>query len=728
MILRGAAAEAREPAGRAQFTGEVFPQEMADVAARREALHRAGLADSPGPTLAHSPTVANGLVGLALSGGGMRSASFNLGVLQALHERGVLSRVDYLSTVSGGGWIGSCWSALTREPGAGFPFDPAHDDVLNHIRDRSALLIPSGLLGGAGTAARFLRGIAVGGVLLMPVLALLARLSSLPVMWLLRLQTRTHGKEIGQPQITWFLEYARWAALLVIGWLGVTTLVSSVIPSGHRALRFISRSYPPVMLLALAFAFVELQPYVVLRWNSLLLSWPSIMSRFVSLPTFAAIGVLAIAWPIVRRVLPGARTALLGAAMIVSVALPYLLYLHLTTYFVRAEVFGDADALAVVRHPLGYTLLAIIYLLADVNVFSMHGYFREQLVRTFVVRRADGAVRPADGLKLSELASPGSTAPVHLINATVNLLASDDKSLRGRGGEVFVFSRRFVGSMRTGYCDTRTCEAIVPGMTLATAAAVSASAVSPNMALMTIRPLVLLMTFLNLRLGYWLPNPRRLRAWGVRREASLWGRIVSRLRWVPRVECYLRELASAMKEGSPWVFLSDGGHLENTGAYELLRRRCKYLIVSDAEEDPRLEFGGLAALLRYARLDLGVEIELDLSALRPDRKGRSRRHAARGIIRYPATAEAPAETGHLLYLKSSLSGDEDELVRQYRAMNPDFPHESTADQRFDEAQFEAYRALGHHLASGATEGRFEAIFEEPEPEARPSWSRLSRQA
>jgi len=728
MVVRGTPAGARDPVGRAQFAGEVFPQEMADVAARREALHREGLVQSPGPSLSPSPTVANGLVGLALSGGGMRSASFNLGVLQALHHVGALSRVDYLSTVSGGGWIGSCWSALTREPGAGFPFDPARDDVLNHIRDRSSLLIPSGLVGGAGTAARFLRGIAVGAVLLMPVLAVLARLSSLPVMWLLRMQTRVHGKDIGQPQLTWFLEYARWAALLAIGWLGLTTLLSSLIPSGHRALRFITRTYPPLVLIVVGFVFVELQPYVVLRWNSFLLSWPSQASRVLSLPALAAVGALALAWPVVRRVLPAARAALLGAAMMASVALPYLMYLHLTTYFVRAEVFGDADALAVVRHPLGYVLAGLIYLLADVNAFSMHGYFREQLVRTFVVRRADGAVRPDDPLKLSELAAPGSTAPVHLINATVNLLASDDKSLRGRGGEVFVFSRRYVGSMRTGYCDTRTCEAIVPGMTLATAAAVSASAVSPNMALMTIRPLVLLMTFLNLRLGYWLPNPQRLRAWGVRRATSAWGRLASRLRWVPRVECYLRELASAMSEGAPWVFLSDGGHLENTGAYELLRRRCRYLIISDAEEDPRLEFGGLAALLRYARLDLGVEVDLDLSALRPDRKGRSRRHAARGTIRYPATADAPAETGQLLYLKSSLTGDEDEIVVQYRAMNPDFPHESTADQRFDEAQFEAYRALGYHLASGAAAGSFEAMFEEPEPEARPSRERSSRRA
>src|SRR5262245_23346080 len=61
-----------------------------------------------------------GYFALALSGGGIRSATFNLGVLQALAERKLLTRLDYLSTVSGGGYIGSWFSALverTRKAG-----------------------------------------------------------------------------------------------------------------------------------------------------------------------------------------------------------------------------------------------------------------------------------------------------------------------------------------------------------------------------------------------------------------------------------------------------------------------------------------------------------------------------------------------------------------------------------------------------------------------------------
>jgi hypothetical protein len=165
--------------------------------------------------------------------------------------------------------------------------------------------------------------------------------------------------------------------------------------------------------------------------------------------------------------------------------------------------------------------------------------------------------------------------------------------------------------------------------------------------------------------------------------------------------------------------LTDGGHLENTGAYELLRRRCKVIIASDAEEDRFVRFGGLAALVRYARLDLHTRVDLDLGDLRRAASDLSRRHAALGTITYPALADGtPAEYGYFLYLKSSITGDEDELIREYRPRFGDFPHQSTANQLFDEDQFEAYRALGEH----AMEGLFTRDFEvDPRVGATGQW-------
>jgi len=124
-----------------------------------------------------------------------------------------------------------------------------------------------------------------------------------------------------------------------------------------------------------------------------------------------------------------------------------------------------------------------------------------------------------------------------------------------------------------------------------------------------------------------------------------------------------------------------------------VRRKCRIIIVCDAEADPGMAFQGLADAIRFARMDLGAIIDIDISAIRPDPEtGQSRAHAAVGRINYGG-----GETGYLFYIKSSLSGDENVYITKYRAADPTFPHQTTADQFFDEEQFEAYRALGHHV-------------------------------
>ena len=124
-----------------------------------------------------------------------------------------------------------------------------------------------------------------------------------------------------------------------------------------------------------------------------------------------------------------------------------------------------------------------------------------------------------------------------------------------------------------------------------------------------------------------------------------------------------------------------------------------------ADGSPVLEGTDVAAgrprsalpLLRIARIDLGIEIDLHLDALRLGVGGCSHEHVAIGRITYPGDPEP----GFLLYLKSSVTGDEDEVVAEYRNRNDSFPHESTADQFFNEGQFEAYRSLGEHVGQCA---------------------------
>jgi hypothetical protein len=148
-----------------------------------------------------------------------------------------------------------------------------------------------------------------------------------------------------------------------------------------------------------------------------------------------------------------------------------------------------------------------------------------------------------------------------------------------------------------------------------------------------------------------------------------------------------------MSEKNTDINVSDGGHIENLGIYELLRRRCKFVIAIDGEADPNRAFGGLLKLTQLAKIDLGVTIEPDLTDLQTDLQGLGRSHFALFQIKY-----AENQYGFLLYIKSSLTGNESEFLKKYRLENPSFPHQSTAQQLFSETQFEAYRALGEHIA------------------------------
>jgi hypothetical protein len=166
--------------------------------------------------------------------------------------------------------------------------------------------------------------------------------------------------------------------------------------------------------------------------------------------------------------------------------------------------------------------------------------------------------------------------------------------------------------------------------------------------------------------------------------------------WRVRPRALLLEMMMRLDETRRWVNLSDGGHIENLATIELLRRRCRVIVIGDGEADPEMHFHGLATLIRTARLDLGVQIDIDLAKLRLNPERWSAAHIAVGRIEYPG-----GELGYLVYLKASCTGDEDEAIGEYRHRNPSFPHESTADQFFNEGQFEAYRSLGQHIGESA---------------------------
>jgi len=199
-------------------------------------------------------------------------------------------------------------------------------------------------------------------------------------------------------------------------------------------------------------------------------------------------------------------------------------------------------------------------------------------------------------------------------------------------------------------------------------------------------PLVaFLLTMFNVRLGWWFPNPRRW-AWNAKRlRFSLY---------------YLtRELLGTADEDRLFLNVSDGGHFENLGVYELVRRRCKVIIASDAECDECLEFAGLGNMIRICETDFGATIDIDLTSIRQQKDGRSLAHCAVGKIKYNN-----GSLGYLIYLKATISGDEQVGIAQYRAAHASFPHESTSDQFFTEDQFESYRKLGLHVVQHSFRG------------------------
>jgi hypothetical protein len=192
-------------------------------------------------------------------------------------------------------------------------------------------------------------------------------------------------------------------------------------------------------------------------------------------------------------------------------------------------------------------------------------------------------------------------------------------------------------------------------------------------------------------------------------------------RWVPRPPRgswhYFNELLGQTDDTSSYVHLSDGGHFENTGAYELIRRRCRYVVVVDAAEDPTDASENLANLVEKVRTDFGIPIEINTTPLRKDANGLSTWHCAVGAIQYD-DVDGSGVIGTLLFIRSSLTGDEDADIRNYAINNPIFPHHSTADQFFDETQFECYRALGYHIGM--------SVFQEAVDEALRDVSRTKR--
>jgi hypothetical protein len=698
------------------------------------------------------------LVGLALSGGGIRSATFSLGIMQAFASRGLLKRIDYLSTVSGGGYIGSAISWLTSgkasrgtaEQGGGedgkvrfgldnrnFPFgtdspDPAEQRnassaqqrMLKYLRQHGYYLAPGAGINLISLIAVVLRGIVLNLLVWLPlfVLFFLFGLWGSERLWNHGLHSMPVLKQVFSadidvlqstviqerlPELLGF-ELFLWFGAVILGLLVLGTVGYSVLSWFRRGASDTTRQ----------------AWYALRRWSehtsAILLPVMVATLLIGSLPIVAALlhgwldaaGTLAVVTGIVvafRHFLKSC-TSDSPVPLGVSVSLGAGLFLYgivLVSFQVAFFVFpfGIDRALALA---LLIGLPAVTGWMVDLNYVSIHRYYRDRLMETFMpdipdaLKNKTGAALGADGATLQEVCDTADPrAPYHIVNTNLVLVNSEIATYKNRGGDNFILTPLYCGSNATGWSPTP--QFMGGKMTLATAVAISGAAVNPNTGVggagLTRNPfLSLVMSLLNLRLGYWAAHPDQTRSPfhcpnHFRPGAYAFGSSLG-----------FRSLG--FNEHRTFLQLSDGGHFENTGVYELVRRRMKLIIVCDGGADPDFSFSDFQTTVRRTEDDFGARIKvvegatpdqivpvIGEKAVYPKGAGFAQQGHMVACITY-----ADGSSGTLIYLKTTLLKDVSFKVKGYAAQDPDFPDQSTADQFFDEVQFEAYRELGYSIA------------------------------
>jgi len=751
-----------------------------------------------------------GLVGLALSGGGVRSATFNLGLLQSLAKNKVLQYCDYLSTVSGGGYIGSCLSSLLADnkeystKKEAFPFRETDNKTLGERPEVNHLRATKNYLGVSRSLFNMenwhITESIVSGALLMSAIPL-----ALFFLIFLILYFIPFFDESFLPNILWYEFALGLVMLLVLVFIGtiliryiVTRMSSKVTHERYIPLKqgppwativsmLIMASLIVGMTYWLAWTYVGMYPiFVYILLVSLLIILVGFLSTskkkfqqtLIRTTTFIALTVFVcslFSWllsfgyayerlkqfeslidqiedmeqkPIQSEYLKenlfllklkyhsdmsdlktnkewwinwfqaeildeeiektrekaneAAKKAVNEALFLLTVkqliqsdGLTKVMKKFEDNTFELHEIRQLIDeydkkqiktlfyAMKAVSKktlsiklafaiPIGIAIiiLLVIGMLLNINRNSLHYFYRDRLSKTYMIKWAQKRIEPNPSVLLTDI-HQCCNGPYHLINTTLNVPDSKNPLISGRGTDFFIFSKCYCGAESTGY---RCTDFYNQGQTrLATAMALSGAAISPERGANPF--MTVLMTWLNFRLNLWMPNPNR------KRPPEIFF-------WLPY---RYKELFRKGTENDALLNLSDGGHHENLGIYPLLKRRCRVIIASDAGADPKFQMDDLANLQRKARIDLGINIDINLKDLRPDPNNNNytQVHFVKGTIQYPDD-----EPGTLFYIKSTLTGDEPEDLLAYKRIYASFPDETTADQFFDENQFESYRKLG----------------------------------
>jgi hypothetical protein len=689
-------------------------------------------------------------LGIALSGGGIRSAAFNLGALQALQERRVLEHADYLAAVSGGNYIASALAisgAYSRpEVDNGKPAWAHGSAEERYLRQHTNYLAP-----GAIGRVWFGLNIVYGFVLNYLPFLLCAFVAGRVTGWLLHDALRLRLADLRLDGLT-----APSSGMLT-GLLGIAaaSVVVAVVLVGLR--RFMDCRTTPadygkskseglaLMMVRLAAALVGIGLVVPLLAGGYGSVSTVLLSTVFGEPaeTFETTRgrvAVAIIWLLGSLVLAAAalvlsrrlraRRLMLVLASLASAGLLLVPLLSALEYSARHGLTSATDVL-----PVAGALLIVVFMAIVVHNrrYSLHHFYRERLNSAFALERTRSQGRVTaepigydEQLFFSEIGKPavdGRRLPKLIVCCSVNL--TSDEVPVGRFAESFTFEHDTSGGPLFGYHDTTRFEepGLIAGtrLTLPSIMAVSGAALSPLMGRFTHRPLRFLMAMTNIRLGVWIKNPRH-RDWNLADDgtAASRGDAHGVDRWLarrgalrpilgtraarsivdgwrePGALYVLREALGGTRSSQRFICLTDGGHWENLGLVELLRRRCTHVLCFDASSDHAgggLDIGRAIAL---ARSELGVDIEMDPRPTLPDKQF-SADVAVRGSIRYPD----PEQDALLVYARAVLAEHASWDLLAYRARDGRFPNHSTSQQIFTDEQFESYRALGYDASCRA---------------------------
>lgn len=709
-------------------------------------------------------------IGISLSGGGIRSASYCLGALQAMEHEGMLfgpddkpERARYLSAVSGGSYIATAMTLVTKGPVHGAVHrgdrsivppqgDPGHGPDLRPfapgtpeerwVRDHT-LYLESAKGGIPGTIWRAVLGVLFNVL----IVALVVGIVALPLGWLYGWVwpgLRAHCPDACAYGGAWSVPPVLWTATAIAAGVALFTGFVWIVWWFHRDWRrtawgsvsgvFLVATFV-ILLLGIAIpGIIHLaRPPQTATANAatvrkgtvaastaglvaLVLTWIAAARRIVS----NASGVEKLAVDAAKGFVTKRRS--LAIKIVAFVGGPVFLFSAVTivAYYGAGyppRVSGTSGQLAFWAWVGVGVVLFVFWRLADVTTWSLYPFYRRRLCSAFAlgrVRRDDlrepspTAVGHADAAE-RPYAFPYPVAecqpadfPHLIICASANV---SDKGATPSGSNVtsFVFSRDAIGGPLVGAVGAEEFkQAMGKGMqsrftTLPTAMAISGAAFAPSMGKMTKPWLRLYMALANLRLGVWIPNPRRLELFASMRNSKL-------RRMLPRLDYFLREMFGRNHLDAPFLYVTDGGHYENLGLVELLRRKCRTIWAIDASGDKIDTFNTLGGALRTAESELGIHFQIDPKGDMaptdddpgPDKPWFVKASFSTGTFTYP-----DATHGRLVVVKAGVPADAPWSIRSYQVEHPKFPCDPTMDQLFDAERFDAYRELGRFAVGQA---------------------------